>query len=134
MLKKVISTFLIFSTFSFAALSAGEIEFKPEKKVFKKSEKVCFYLKNNSDQKIYLPSSAPWAVFQDKKYEKVVYSPIAMQSIIEIKPSEEKKWCWEQKDFKNEQVPSGEYTIRLTAFQNGKKIFLSSSVQIKNSQ
>ncbi|SNZ11356.1 hypothetical protein SAMN06265182_2043 [Persephonella hydrogeniphila] len=132
MLKKVLFVLLILFSFSLAA-TQGSLEFRPIKKNFNKSEDICFYLKNNSGEKIYLPSSAPWAVFEDKDFEKIIFSPIATQSIVEIKPSQKKKWCWKQKDFNNEQVPSGEYTIRLTVFKSGKRLFLSSTVNIKNS-
>ncbi|HHG74203.1 hypothetical protein [Persephonella sp.] len=124
---------LIIPFFAAAGITKGEIEFRSEKDFFNKSENVCFYLKNNSEEDIYLPSSAPWAVFEDKQFEKVVFSPVATQSIVKIKPHQSKKWCWEQKDFKNEQVPSGEYTIRLTVFKKGKRIFLTSMVKINNS-
>jgi hypothetical protein len=131
MLKKAVLLVMVF--FSVAGATQGSLEFKPVKKNFNKSEDICFYLKNNSGEKIYLPSSAPWAVFEDKDFEKVIFSPIATQSIVEIKPSQKKRWCWKQKDFNNEQVPSGEYTIRLTVFKDGKRLFLNSTVKINNS-
>ena len=131
MLKKAVLFVMVF--FSVAGATQWSLEFKPVKKNFNKSEDICFYLKNNSGEKIYLPSSAPWAVFEDKDFEKVIFSPIATQSIVEIKPSQKKRWCWKQKDFNNEQVPSGEYTIRLTVFKDGKRLFLNSTVKINNS-
>ncbi len=134
MFAKLTLFLLSFITVSYAAVSDGALEFKPIKNSFNKEESVCFVLKNNSDSKVFLPSSAPWAVFEDKKFEKVIFSPIATQSIVEIKPSQEKKWCWKQKDFNKEQVPSGEYTIRLTVFKDGKRLFLTSTVKINNSQ
>ncbi|WP_457639158.1 hypothetical protein [Persephonella sp.] len=134
MFKKFLVTAVLISSVLFAVASTGEIEFKPLKESFNKSEEVCFYIKNNSTEKVYLPSSAPWAVFEDSKYDKMVFSPVATQSIVELKPSEKKQWCWKQKDFNDEQVPSGEYTIRLTVFQNGQRIFLTSKVEIKNSE
>jgi len=124
---------LIIPFFAVAGITKDELEFKSEKDFFNKSENVCFYLKNNTEEDIYLPSSAPWAVFEDKQFEKVVFSPVATQSIVKVKPHQQKKWCWKQKDFKDEQVPSGEYVIRLTVFKKGKRIFLTSLVKINNS-
>jgi len=134
MLRKIFAGFLVLFTLSLANIQQPAIEFKPVKESFNKSEEVCFYLVNNTDSVIYLPSSAPWVVFEDKKFDKIVYSPVALQSIIRLEPSQKKEWCWKQKDFNNEQVPSGEYTIRLTIFKDGKRMFLTSIVKIKNSQ
>ena len=134
MFVKLIFSFLSLFIFSYAAVSGGELEFKPIKKSFNKKEDICFVLKNNSKEGVFLPSSAPWVVFEDKEFEKVVFSPVATQSIVEIKPSQKKKWCWKQQDFNKEQVPSGEYIIRLTVFKNGKRVFLTSTVKINNSQ
>jgi len=125
----VFYTILIFSLF-FANLT-GELEFKPEKEIINKDEKVCFHLVNNSDKAVYLPSSAPWAVFEDEDFDKIVFSPIAAQRILEIKPYEEKKWCWDLKDFQGEIVPSGDYAIRLTVFKNGERVFLVSKIKVK---
>ncbi|MBK3332673.1 hypothetical protein GWK41_06295 [Persephonella atlantica] len=134
MFAKLIGTFLTIVIFSYAAATNGDLEFKPIKKVFNKKEDICFVLENKSDVNVFLPSSAPWAVFEDRDFEKIIYSPVATQSIVELKPSQKKKWCWKQKDFNKEQVPSGEYTIRLTVFKNGKRLFLTSTVKINNSQ
>ncbi len=116
-------TLMIFG-FSFA-----EIVFKPEKNTFKEGEKVCFYLKNDTNKTLYLPSTAPWVVFD--KEGKVLYSPVAIQKIVKIKPKSEKKWCWNQKNFKKEKVLSGDYKVRLTIFEDGKRKFLSFNVKIK---
>ncbi|WP_457642123.1 hypothetical protein [Persephonella sp.] len=109
----------------------GELEFKPEKEIINKYEKVCFYLVNNSDKVVYLPSSAPWAVFEDEDFDKIVFSPIAAQQIIKLQPDQERKWCWDLKDFEGEIVPSGDYSIRLTVFRNGERVFLTSKVKVK---
>jgi len=134
MLKKFTALLLIWFGFALASKQEPGIEFRPVKETFNKSEEICFYVVNKTDSVIYLPSTAPWAVFEDKNFDKIVYSPVAIQSIIRLEPNQKKKWCWKQKDFNNEQVPSGEYTIRLTVFKNGKKLFLISMVKIKNSQ
>ncbi|NPA17050.1 hypothetical protein [Persephonella sp.] len=134
MFKKVFASLFILVGFAVASVNQQGIEFKPVKKTFNKSEEVCFYIKNNTDTELYLPSSAPWAVFEDSKFDKIVFSPVATQSIVRLEPSQKKQWCWKQKDFNDEQVPSGEYTIRLTVFKNGERLFLTSMVEIKNSQ
>jgi hypothetical protein len=128
--KMLIFHILIIFSISSANLTE-ELEFKPEKEIINKDEKVCFHFVNNSDKTIYLPSSAPWAVFEDEDFDKIVFSPIAAQRILEIRPYEEKKWCWDLKDFHGEIVPSGDYAIRLTVFKNGKRVFLISKIKVK---
>ncbi|NPA53208.1 MAG: hypothetical protein GXO21_00915 [Aquificae bacterium] len=135
MLKKailtgVVSTLFIFSLKSFSITTEG-VEFKPERKVFKKGEKVCFTLKNKSGRDIYLPSSAPWAVFEDNDMDKVIYSPVATQKIEKLEPYQSKKWCWDQKTFDNDEVTSGDYKIRITVFKNGKRLFLAENIKIQ---
>ncbi len=135
MLKKatltgVISALFIFSFNSFSNTTEG-VEFKPEKKVFKKGEEICFTLENKSGRDIYLPSSAPWAVFGDNDMNKVIYSPIATQRIEKLEPYQSKKWCWDQKTFDNDEVTSGDYKIRITVFKNGKRLFLNSGIKIE---
>ena len=117
---------LILAIFSF---SLADVVFKPTKNVFKEGEKICFSLKNDTNKIIYLPSSAPWVVFD--KEGKVLYSPVAIQKIVKLKPKSEKKWCWNQKNFKNENVLSGEYKVRLTVFEDGKRKFLSFNVKVQ---
>ncbi len=129
-LTGVISAIFIFSFNLFANTTEG-IEFKPLKKVFKKGEEVCFKLENKSGREIYLPSSAPWAVFSDNDMNKVIYSPIATQSIEKLKPYQSKKWCWNQKTFDNDEATSGDYKIRITVFKNGKRLFLKSDIKIE---
>ncbi len=126
----VVFSLLLFSFNSFSNTTEG-IEFKPSKNIFKKGEDVCFTLKNNSGRDVYLPSSAPWAVFSDNDFNKVIYSPIATQAIEKLEPFQSKKWCWNQKTFDNDEVTSGDYKIRITVFKNGKRLFLSSDIKIK---
>lgn len=120
---------LILTLFIFN-LSFATVIFNSEKKEYKENENICFYLKNNSNNIIFLPSSAPWAVFEDEKFEKIIYSPISSQVIVKLNPNQEKKWCWKQENFKNKKVSAGEYTIRITYFENGKRKFATFKVKI----
>ncbi len=114
---------LIFN-FSFASELKG-IVFKTEKENIKKGEKICFSIENNSNKVIYLPSTAPWVVI-DSKTQKIIYSPIASQMIVKLKPKSSKKWCWNQKDIEGNEVPIGTYQIRITIFTHkGKRKFLT---------
>jgi len=124
-MKKVFFVFLVFFGFANA-----DIVFKPEKREYKKGEKICFYVKNNTGNTLFLPSSAPWAVFEDDNFEKLIFSPIGNQVIVKIKPNQEKKWCWKQKNFKNINISTGEYTIRITYFEKGKRKFASFKVKV----
>jgi uncharacterized cupredoxin-like copper-binding protein len=109
-------------------VSFASVVFKPDKEIYKKGEKVCFYIENKSNKEIILPSSAPWVVF-DK--DNILFAPVATQRIIRIKPNEKKKWCWKQESFDSKEILSGEYTIRLTVFEDGKRKFLSFKVKIE---
>ncbi len=112
------------------ATELKNIEFKLEKEKIKKGEKICFSIENNSNDIIYLPSTAPWVII-DAKTQKIVYSPIASQMIVKLKPKQSKKWCWNQKDFEGNEVPIGTYQIRITIFtKEGKRKFLSFPVVI----
>lgn len=119
---------LILAVLIFINISFASIVFKPDKEVYKKGENVCFYIENNTNKEIILPSSAPWVVFED---DKLLFAPVATQQIVKIKPRQKKKWCWNQKDFDKNEIISGEYTIRLTVFENGKRRFLTFKVKIQ---
>ncbi len=129
MLKNILWIFIVALSFSF---SFGEtnLKFIAKKEKFKAGEQVCFELVNNENETYYLPSSAPWAVF-DVENDKIIYSPIALQRIEKIKPQEKKQWCWKQTDINGEKVSAGKYKIRITIFdQKGHKIFKSLIVEI----
>ncbi len=115
----------ILFSWSFAIASElSNITFKLEKEKIKKGEKVCFSIENNSNEFIYLPSTAPWVII-DAKTQKIIYSPIASQMIVKLKPKESKKWCWDQKDVEGNEVPVGTYQVRITIFtKKGKREFL----------
>ncbi len=115
----------ILFSWSFAIASElSNITFKLEKEKIKKGEKVCFSIENNSNEFIYLPSTAPWVII-DAKTQKIIYSPIASQMIVKLKPKESKKWCWDQKDIEGNEVPVGTYQVRITIFtKKGKREFL----------
>ncbi len=115
----------ILFSWSFAIASElSNITFKLEKEKIKKGEKVCFSIENNSNDFIYLPSTAPWVII-DAKTQKIIYSPIASQMIVKLKPKESKKWCWDQKDVEGNEVPVGTYQVRITIFtKKGKREFL----------
>jgi len=122
-MKHLMVLSLLFINFAFAS-----IVFKPEKDIYKKGEKICFYLENKTDKIVLLPSSAPWVVFEK---DKILFAPVAVQKITKVKPKQKKKWCWNQKDFDKNEIVSGEYTIRLTIFENGKRKFLTFNVKIQ---
>ncbi|MEJ5172250.1 MAG: hypothetical protein WHT47_00895 [Hydrogenothermaceae bacterium] len=95
-----------------------EVKFYTLKSDYHKGEEVCFVFENTSSKQIYLPSAAPWAVFSKDKPEMAVYSSLSVQVITVVKPSEKKKWCWNQKDIEGKEVSSGEYYVRITFFDD----------------
>ncbi|MEZ0323190.1 MAG: hypothetical protein ABWJ98_02630 [Hydrogenothermaceae bacterium] len=108
-----------------------EVKFYALKSEYHKGEEVCFILENISSKQIYLPSAGSWAVFLKEKPEIAVYSPLSAQVITTVKPSEKKKWCWNQKDIEGKDVPSGEYYIRITLFDDkGSLIFKRAVLRI----
>ncbi len=126
---KNITVFILALSFVFA-FAETNLKFIAKKEKFKAGEKVCFELINESHNIYYLPSSAPWAVF-DAETEKIIYSPIALQRIEKLKPGEKKEWCWEQIDINQDKVPVGKYKIRITLFDSkGNKIFKSITIEI----
>ncbi len=126
------SLYILFSilTLFYVTFAQSGLKFIAKKEKFKVGEKVCFKLVNNSKETIYLPSSAPWVVFEDET-EKIVYSPIALQRIEEIKPGQEKSWCWKQVDINGDKVPIGTYRVRITVFSSkGERKFLTFKIEI----
>jgi len=127
--KNILILFIVALSFG---LSYGEsnLKFIAKKEKFKVGEDVCFELINEDNKTYYLPSSAPWAVF-DAESDKIIYSPIALQRIVKLKPNQKKQWCWKQVDINGEKVPTGRYKIRITIFDDkGHKIFKSLEVEI----
>jgi hypothetical protein len=108
------------------------VKFYTERSTYKKGENVCFILENNSNNEILLPSTAPYAIFEKEKPEVAIFSPVAAQIIVVLKPKEKKQWCWNQKDIEGKEVSSGNYIVRITIFdKSGKKYFLKSEFSIK---
>ncbi len=133
--KTIFNLTLIFSIIitGFVLANTKELQFIADKKVINKGEKVCFVLKNNSNNEIVLPNSAPWIVISlsGRDKGKVVYSPIATLSLQKVPPNSEKKWCWDLKNFEGDYIHSGKYKVKLTVFINKKKEFLSTEIEVK---
>lgn len=99
---------------------------------YKKGQNICFVFENLSGENIYLPSSAPWAVFSEEKPETAIYSPVSAQVITTIKSGEKRAWCWNQYDIEGKQVSSGNYFIRISFFDDkGKNYTKKFSFRIK---
>lgn len=99
---------------------------------YKKGQNICFVFENLSGENIYLPSSAPWAVFSEEKPETAIYSPVSAQVITTIKSGEKREWCWNQYDIEGKQVSSGNYFIRISFFDDkGKNYTKKFSFRIK---
>jgi len=109
--------------------NSKNVIFKAVKPEFLKGEEVCFYLENKTNEEILMPSSSPWVILRG---EEVIHSPIALQVITVLKPSEKKEWCWNQRDTEGKEVASGDYTVRITFFDGkGKQHSLSTLIKIK---
>jgi len=82
----------------------GEQHYKP-------GTTVRFSFKNTSDTEIILDNSAPWKI-QSQEGE-IVFESIALQTIVQLAPGEDKEWTWNQKDKNNRQVSEGGYMVVL---------------------
>lgn len=95
----------------------GCIIFKTNKEIYKISERVFLVLMNNCDYVLVLPNSAPWMIIDEGG--EIVFSPIALQVITEVKPGNERKWTWNQRDNDGNQVSAGTYYVKLTTINGG---------------
>lgn len=93
------------------------VVFKTSKDFYKVSESVVLVLENGCDYSLRLPNSAPWLVVDANG--KIVFSPIALQVITDVKPGEIVQWAWNQRDNEGEQVPLGTYHAKLFTLNAG---------------
>lgn len=107
----VTSTVTIMTTAWKTGEGASCILLRPSKDVYGRSEPVAIRLVNNCGFDIILPNSAPWLIIDSSG--RVVFSPIASQVIVTLRPGESKEWVWDQRDNEGRQVPPGTYTIML---------------------
>ncbi len=134
MVKRFVSFIFVFLVFiSFSMADTSKVQLILNKSVLKKNEKLCFTLKNNSNEKIYLPDTAPWVIIGNSgKYKgKVVYAPAVLPVITPLEPNQSKKWCWDLKNFNGLSVPSGKYIVRFTIFIGKEKVFISKEFEVK---
>jgi len=95
----------------------GCIVFSTTKDMFKVSEPVEFILVNNCKDPVVLSNSAPWRI---EGWEgEVVFKPISLQVLVELKPGEEMRWIWDQRDSGGKQVPTGRYYVVIDTFNKG---------------
>ncbi|MEM2189024.1 MAG: hypothetical protein QXI11_07905 [Thermoproteota archaeon] len=95
--------------------------FKTDKDVYKKSEIITLTLKNNCNYSLMLSNSAPWLITDADN--KIVYSPIALQVITNVRPGDELKWTWDQRDAEGGRVPPGKYYAKIFTLNAG--VFLA---------
>jgi len=95
----------------------GCVVFSTIKNMFRISEPVEFVLINNCDDPVILASSAPWRI--ESPGRNVVFKPISLQVLVEVSPSEEVKWAWDQRDNNGRQVPAGCYYVVIDTLNKG---------------
>lgn len=91
--------------------------FKTSRNVYKMSEDVVLVLRNNCDYVLILPNSAPWLITSID--DKIIYSPIALQVVTDVRPGGEIEWVWSQRDGRGEQVSAGTYYAKLFTISAG---------------
>jgi len=96
---------------------AGCIILALDKKIYKQGEPVKITLENKCPYSIQLKNSAPWRI--STKSGEIVFTPIALQVITEIKPNESKTWIWNQRDNSGKQVEPGAYQVILETMNSG---------------
>jgi len=87
------------------------------KDTFRISDPVEFLLINNCNDSVILPSSAPWRI--ESLEGKVMFKPVSLQVLVEVKPGEEIRWAWDQKDNDEKQVPAGCYYVVIDTLNKG---------------
>ena len=95
----------------------GCINFSTTKDIYRVSEPVELVLINNCEYSITLPNSAPWKVFGPDG--RVVFTPVSLQVLVEVKRGERMRWVWDQRDAEGRQVPTGRYTIVIEVLDKG---------------
>lgn len=93
------------------------IIFKTSKDVYKISEEVVLVLENRCDYILVLPNPAPWMILD--AHGEIVYSPIAIQVITEVKTGDVLEWSWNQKDAEGRKTAAGKYYAKLTILNAG---------------
>lgn len=87
------------------------ISFKSSKDAYMISEEVVLVFENNCDYTLVLPNPAPWLITNVDG--EIIYSPIVIQVIKEVRPGELITWVWDQRDNMGGQVSTGTYYARL---------------------
>jgi hypothetical protein len=95
----------------------GCIVFSTVKDTFKVSEPVGFVLVNNCGDSVVLSNSAPWRI--ESLNGEVVFRPISLQVLVEVKPGESVEWIWDQRDNEGKQVSTGLYYVVMDTFNKG---------------
>ncbi len=94
-------------------------------------QSVLLKIENRLRCTIYLPSSAPWSIYNSNG--KLVYSPLSMPVIVPIKPLAHKAWTWDQSGRMSVRVPHGTYEARITYLDClRKKHLLRTKFKIEN--
>lgn len=124
-------TFTVTSTFYNTSKPSDPscIIFRATRDVYKVSDIVVLVLENSCDFVLILPNSAPWRIVDSN--DMLVYSPIALQVIKEIKPGYVVAWAWDQRDNDGGHVPAGRYSAKLITINAG--ILVDEFMIIENS-
>jgi len=93
------------------------VVFSTMKDTFRISDSVELLLINNCNDSVILPSSAPWKI--ESLEGGVVFKPVSLQVLVEVRPGEEIRWAWDQKDNNNKQVPAGCYYAIIDTLNKG---------------
>ena len=105
------------------------IDFKANKDVVSSKESVCFTIINKSEETVQLPSPHPWYIVD--KEGKIIYSPMSIQVIVDLKPNTIKQWCWDQKDGSEVYVKPGQYEVKTHIYISKKKYEMRVEFEIK---
>jgi plastocyanin len=95
----------------------GCIVFSTTNDAYRVSEPVELVLVNNCESPITLPNSAPWKIVGPDG--RVVFTPVSLQVLVEVKPGERMRWVWDQRDAEGREVPAGRYNIVIEILDKG---------------
>ncbi|MEN2973958.1 MAG: hypothetical protein ABDH32_00065 [Candidatus Caldarchaeales archaeon] len=93
------------------------VVFRTSKDLYKISEEVVLILENDCSYTLTLPNPAPWSIIDVEGG--IIYSPLAIQVIIDVKPGGVLVWVWDQKNDLGEYVSAGVYYAKLRTLDAG---------------
>lgn len=118
--------------YSRISANVGEVILKTNKDIYELEENVEIILQNEFEGEITLRNSAPWKIYDSKG--EIVFTPVALQVIVNVSSGETKTWIWNQRNNKGEICPSGSYWVELAYEREGVLHTVKTSFKIRGGE